>query len=304
MLKRKYNLFIVVIVIILQIFLLTGCSNKDDEENLKSKADEEMKYIDSQIVSMLNSLNNISYKNYLIIQESNNSNKTQGSNNETNNSTSNAGQGNSSEGSSGKQGENSNGGSNGGQNDIDPNISKVIPNNIIDSNRETNWDNLKTDVEKMYNTWSTVMLDLYKLNVNNNDILEFTTILDNITVEIQNKNKIKVAQLLSKLYSYIPKYMSSYTNDKESQVIYDTKSNILNAYALLEEDRWEDMKNDFAQAEEKFMPLLNELEHSNKNVNTDKIYVALKEIQKTADTKDKTVFYIKYKNLLEEMNFS
>ena len=64
------------------------------------------------------------------------------------------------------------------------------------------------------------------------------------------------------------------------------------------------MKNDFAQAEEKFMPLLNELEHSNKNVNTDKIYVALKEIQKTADTKDKTVFYIKYKNLLEEMNFS
>ena len=304
MLKRKYNLFIVVIVIILQIFLLTGCSNKDDEENLKSKADEEMKYIDSQIVSMLNSLNNISYKNYLIIQESNNSNKTQGSNNETNNSTSNAGQGNSSEGSSGKQGENSNGGSNGGQNDIDPNISKVIPNNIIDSNRETNWDNLKTDVEKMYNTWSTVMLDLYKLNVNNNDILEFTTILDNITVEIQNKNKIKVAQLLSKLYSYIPKYMSSYTNDKKSQVIYDTKSNILNAYALLEEDRWEDMKNDFAQAEEKFMPLLNELEHSNKNVNTDKIYVALKEIQKTADTKDKTVFYIKYKNLLEEMNFS
>lgn len=62
------------------------------------------------------------------------------------------------------------------------------------------------------------------------------------------------------------------------------------------------MKNEIKTGEEKFIKFLNESEYSDKNINTDKMYVALKELQKSIELKDKNIYYIKYRNLLEEMN--
>lgn len=293
MIKRKNRLFIVVIII-MQMFFLTGCSRKDDGKELKNKVDEEMKYLDSQIVGMINNLNNISYKNYLVLQQNKDESKDKNSNNKNNTSSEETSE--SSKSSSGEQS------INGEENKITSNTFDVIPNSILDSSREPDWNVLKIDIEKLYSTWSTVMLDLYKLNIDNNDILQFTTILDSATKEIENMNKQKSIKLLTNLYEYVPKYMSKYTENKDIQMAFDIKINVLNSYALLEEDKWDDMKNDLKTGEEKFIKFLNESEYSDKNINTDKMYVALKELQKSIELKDKNIYYIKYRNLLEEMN--
>lgn len=293
MIKRKNRLFIVVIII-MQMFFLTGCSRKDDGKELKNKVDEEMKYLDSQIVGMINNLNNISYKNYLVLQQNKDENKDKNSNNQNNTSSEET-----SERSKSSSGEQS---INGEENKITSNTFDVIPNSILDSSREPDWNVLKIDIEKLYSTWSTVMLDLYKLNIDNNDILQFTTILDSATKEIENMNKQKSIKLLTNLYEYVPKYMSKYTENKDIQMAFDIKINVLNSYALLEEDKWDDMKNYLKTGEEKFIKFLNESEYSDKNINTDKMYVALKELQKSIELKDKNIYYIKYRNLLEEMN--
>lgn len=293
MIKRKNRLFIVVIII-MQMFFLTGCSRKDDGKELKNKVDEEMKYLDSQIVGMINNLNNISYKNYLVLQQNKDESKDKTSNNQNNTSSEETSE--SSKSSSGEQS------INGEENKITSNTFDVIPNSILDSSREPDWNVLKMDIEKLYSTWSTVMLDLYKLNIDNNDILQFTTILDSATKEIENMNKQKSIKLLTNLYEYVPKYMSKYTENKDIQMVFDIKINVLNSYALLEEDKWDDMKNELKTGEEKFIKFLNESEYSDKNINTDKMYVALKELQKSIELKDKNIYYIKYRNLLEEMN--
>lgn len=293
MIKRKNRLFIVVIII-MQMFFLTGCSRKDDGKELKNKVDEEMKYLDSQIVGMINNLNNISYKNYLVLQQNKDESKDKNSNNKNNTSSEETSE--SSKSSSGEQS------INGEENKITSNTFDVIPNSILDSSREPDWNVLKIDIEKLYSTWSTVMLDLYKLNIDNNDILQFTTILDSATKEIENMNKQKSIKLLTNLYEYVPKYMSKYTENKDTQMVFDIKINVLNSYALLEEDKWDDMKNEIKTGEEKFIKFLNESEYSDKNINTDKMYVALKELQKSIELKDKNIYYIKYRNLLEEMN--
>lgn len=293
MIKRKNRLFIVVIII-MQMFFLTGCSRKDDGKELKNKVDEEMKYLDSQIVGMINNLNNISYKNYLVLQQNKDESKDKTSNNQNNTSSEETSE--SSKSSSGEQS------INGEENKITSNTFDVIPNSILDSSREPDWNVLKMDIEKLYSTWSTVMLDLYKLNIDNNDILQFTTILDSSTKEVENMNKQKSIKLLTNLYEYVPKYMSKYTENKDTQMVFDIKINVLNSYALLEEDKWDDMKNEIKTGEEKFIKFLNESEYSDKNINTDKMYVALKELQKSIELKDKNIYYIKYRNLLEEMN--
>ena len=293
MIKRKNRLFIVVIII-MQMFFLTGCSRKDDGKELKNTVDEEMKYLDSQIVGMINNLNNISYKNYLVLQQNKDESKDKNSNNKNNTSSEETSE--SSKSSSGEQS------INGEENKITSNTFDVIPNSILDSSREPDWNVLKIDIEKLYSTWSTVMLDLYKLNIDNNDILQFTTILDSSTKEVENMNKQKSIKLLTNLYEYVPKYMSKYTENKDTQMVFDIKINVLNSYALLEEDKWDDMKNEIKTGEEKFIKFLNESEYSDKNINTDKMYVALKELQKSIELKDKNIYYIKYRNLLEEMN--
>lgn len=295
MLKRKSRLFIV-IIIIMQMFFLTGCSRKDDGKELKNKVDEEMKYLDSQIIGMINNLNNISYKNYLVLQQNKDEDKEKNSSNKTNTSTQ------ESNGSSQSSSEGQSSNNNEGENKITSNTFDVIPNSILDSNREPNWDVLKSDIENLYRTWSTVMLDLYKLKIDNNDILQFTTILDSVTKETANKDKQKTVNLLANLYEYIPRYMSNYTENEDIQMMFDVKVNVLNSYALLEEEKWDSMKSELKIAEEKFMKLLKKAENSDKNLNTDKIYVALKELQQSIEARDKNIYYMKYRNLLEEMN--
>ena len=54
-------------------------------------------------------------------------------------------------------------------------------NEILLQERTPDWNTVKAEVEKLYCSWSTVMLDLYKVNTNNQDILNFNTDLDTAT---------------------------------------------------------------------------------------------------------------------------
>lgn len=59
------------------------------------------------------------------------------------------------------------------------------------------------------------------------------------------------------------------------------------------------MKN----AEQSFLPIINDmsLDSSNQS-NINKAYVLIKDMQNFASNKDKEIFYIKYKNLIQELN--
>lgn len=60
------NIFTILIIFIL-LLSLTGCNSKDKNENiLNEKVKEELAYLDSEIVNLINSLNNITIENYKI----------------------------------------------------------------------------------------------------------------------------------------------------------------------------------------------------------------------------------------------
>ena len=54
---------------LLLIVTLSGCQKQDDTEILKLKVNEEIQYLDTNIISMLNKLNNISFENYYVTTE-------------------------------------------------------------------------------------------------------------------------------------------------------------------------------------------------------------------------------------------
>lgn len=181
---------------------------------------------------------------------------------------------------------------------------KMEENEILLQERTTDWKTVKSEIEKLYSTWSTIILDLYKINVNNQDILSFNADLDVATGNIKNENKETSLIALAKLYSYIPKYIAYVSNDVTTTNIYQTKSNILNAYAGIENsNNYNQVKTELSNAEQAFMPIINNLNsQTNNQSNINKAYILIKELQSSVDNNEKDIFYIKYKNLMQELN--
>ncbi len=46
----------------------------------------------------------------------------------------------------------------------------MVPNTILNANKTINWENLKLEIENLNNTWPSIIVDLYKANVDNKKI--------------------------------------------------------------------------------------------------------------------------------------
>lgn len=164
------------------------------------------------------------------------------------------------------------------------------------------WKYIKGEVESIYVLWSTLIIDLHELNVNNDDILNFSNSLDQVTISIKQENKLSSTNNLANLYSYIPAYVEQISKDENEKNIYYTKNCIINTYALIEQDNWTEMKNQTATAIEFFSKIMNDIGNGEKqNSKMMKIYVLLNELYSSMDLKDKELYYIKYRNTMEEL---
>lgn len=288
---------------------LAGCGKNNENEILKDKINSEISYLDTKLIDMLNNINGILIQNYIVKAEQVNE-ETGSSNTKSSNSSSGSKEQSSDtqqESSGGQNGSNTNEDSNSGGSQSSESSSNVKyrmeSNEILSQQRISDWKTVKSEIEKLYSSWSTIILDLYKINVNNQEILSFNADLDIATQSIKNENKEASLKALAKLYSYIPKYIVYVSNDVTTTNIYQTKSSILNAYAIIEENNSTQIKNELSNAEQAFMPIINNINSkTNNQSNINRAYILIKELQNSVDNKDKDIFYIKYKNLIQELN--
>lgn len=296
--KKSISIFILLVLTV----LLTGCSKKEDEKALKEKITSEIKYLDTALINMFNQANGLSFENYIVEAQEVKKEDEKSSTKESDLSTK--------QGSDSKQGggsESSQGDSGDSQNSSETqnkNIQyKMIGNEILLQSKDTNWQVLKANVEKLYSSWSTIVLDLYKINVNAQNILSFNSDLDIATKNIKNENKQDTLTAIAKLYSYIPIYSSEFAKENQINNVYNTKMNILNACVQLEQGNLVEVKNQLANAEQSFLPIINNMNsNENNEVNINKSYILIKDLQNSSNNTDKDIFYIKYKNLIEQLN--
>lgn len=286
----KFKKMFFILIVLILILNLIGCNIKTEKEDeLNEKVDQEMQYVNTQLLTMINSLNNITVKNYSVVTEK--SSQTESSSGPETGGTSEENE---------KSGSDSNTDSEG--NDGNTTISKMQRESILTNNKDTDWDALKSDIEIFYSAWSPILLDLYKINVNKEDILNFNTTLDNTVIFIKNEDKTNSALALASLYSYIPKYIQSYSDDNLNINLSKIKSCIVNSYAAIEQDNWDEVSKQLRDVEGYFTSILNDTENNQKIYNINKAYVLFKELQNCLSTRDKDLFYIKYKNVMEELN--
>ena len=301
--KFKILGFIVLILIIVVLsYSIYVLAKENPQEN---KILSEIRYVEAEFTDLFNTMNNIETRNYGIeIDEL--SKETAEKMKESESSSSGGGQSSSSgSGSSGTEESSSNtsSGENGETNqDSEKYDSKL--NGVLTTTKDINWDIVKSEVENLYTSIPTMTMDLYQLDINKDEILNFNKEIDNLVTVVNEENKESTLQILSVIYDYLPKFLES---AKGEDVIYKkvvvTKANIFKGYSKLDSGKWDEISQDIQNGVNTFTELLSnpDVINSNNQYSVNKIYIMLNELQNAVNMQDVSVFLIKYKNLIEEI---
>lgn len=292
-----------IIIVVIIIFMYQTIS-KENGKDAKEKTLAEVEFIEVKLVGLLNKMNNIEVRNYNVSvteitqkksleNESNTANETSKSADKGNNDKANEkGDTSSEQKTNDKESENQ-------QNEK----FQLKATGVLTRNEDIDWEQVKNDVEMLYSSIPTITLDLYQMQVTQEDILNFNKEIDILTLAIQKNSKEETLKSLSTIYEYIPKFMEKTTNDNLIKTITKTKSDLFKSYSQLDRKNWQEISEMIKKAVDNFSQLLTDTKiDSNKQYTINKVYVMLNELQNAVKVQDINVFLIKYKNILEEMN--
>ena len=296
----KIAYIVLVLIVFLSGFFIYKVSGKNSSnEKSEGKTLAEVKHLESEFQNLFNQLNNISFDKYKISSSEikKEENKTQLSGTSQNSIDK--------EENSKKSGSSNN--SNSSEESSDPSEDnkqyKLEENGILTKDSEINWNQIKNNVEKIYTSLYPTTLDLYQTSTNQQDIVNFNKEYDNLTKAVKEENKEDSLKELSILYDYLPKYVDNCTDSEKEKTVIKTKNNIFKAYSVLDKEEWSTISDNINSATQEFTKLVTNI-NNKENVNQyniNKVNVMINELQNAITLKDKEVFLIKYKNLLEEL---
>lgn len=300
--KLKITAYIVLITIVVVIgTTIFVKANEDGQKSQREKALTELKYLDSKIEDIFNEMNNITMRNYKVYTSNIEPNKKESSNTSSESSSS-SDSGNSKSSTQTTSNEQEEGNQ---SNEDEKNLKNYTmqQEGVLTNTNAIDWNKVKNEIELIYTSIPTITLDLYGLNINQDEILNFNRQYDNLTVLVKNQNKEETLRELAKTYQYIPKFAERVTDDTVYKTVLNTKSNIFLAYSKLDSKNWDEISSGIKNAINVFSQLLTgNVVNTNNQTTINKVYVMLNELQNATNVKDEAVFLIKYKNLLEEIN--
>ena len=292
---KKYTKFayiILIVIVLASVFFVFKIVKKDNSnENIEEKTLSEIKHLESEFQDLFNQLDNISFEKYKI-----SSSEIKQEEKESSNESKDSG------GTEGESSDESNS-SKGDSEESEAKQYKIEENGILTKDSEIDWNQIKNNVERIYVSLYPMTADLYQIYTNQQDIVDFNKEYDNLIKIVKDEDKQVTLNELSILYDYLPKFVEACTDKEKEKVIIKTKSYIFKAYSVLEEEKWENVSENVNSAIQEFSKIVtNESDRESRNQYTlNKVYVMIKELQNAINLRDKEVFLIKYKNLLEEL---
>lgn len=182
-------------------------------------------------------------------------------------------------------------------------VTELTSKNIIGEDKEPDWNLIISRVENLYSIWSTISIDLVQLGVTDDKINQFNSNLNEITLKAKEKNKAESITKLVDLYGNVLDLYNSFDNNMSNneKKLKEIKYNIILAYENVEIDNWESASDFANKARDINNEILKNIEDTNE-YSVKKIHIILNQILDSLNTEDKDIFYINYKNLIEEIN--
>ena len=292
--NRKYIIIIFIALLVITISY-SVYSFFDSNKNMNSIENDrilaEIKYFESKFINLFNSLNNIEYENYRIYSSKINSSTQQESKSSSSSSNNNSSSEENTQMSS-------------PQNNENINKYNLELEGVLTNKQNINWNYIKNEIELLYTSIPTITLDLYQINLNKNDILNFNSSFDLLTIEVNNENKENTLKQLSNLYAYLPKFLENTNVDNTYKTVIKTKAYIFKAYSILDSENWDEIGTNIDKAITIFKEELlgTQMQNEPKQYNINRCYIMLNELKNSVNQNNKEIFLIKYRNLLEEIS--
>lgn len=306
----------ILLLLFISVVSLSGCKNvfKKEEADLTAKLNDEIKYLDTELILLINDFNNIKYGNFKVTvtevkEDSNNTgNSNQAESTNSSNGNSENSQKKQGEGSTGSSGDSSSG-ENGqkqsqGEKANTQKDYEMVENSILEDNQQIDWKKIKTSIEVLASSWITVQIDLKSANVPDKKIEEFNNKLDLLIIAIKDETKNEAILNASEMHSLLYQFVELYNSNESNYInILKTKSKILQALGNVEDKKWEDAQKKLTEATDIFQIVANNPgADANKKVNIDRSALLLHELELVTKLQEKQVFLMKYKNCIQEMN--
>lgn len=182
-------------------------------------------------------------------------------------------------------------------------IYSMQANNMLGKQVEIDWDELKNKIENLYTTWTVVSLDLKTLGVSSEELNNFSKIMDRVAIAIKNENKEETISTVVDLYGFLPAFLQTYNTDSVEKNVIETKYKLLVCYKYADMENWEELDKTVDELKMSFSNIVNRKnDFSGKEVNIRSGEVILNEISNSVEVRDKEIFFIKYKNFIQELN--
>lgn len=311
--KWKKYLIIAGIAIVVIIIAIVGIrkimNNNTKESSINKKINNELDYLGTTTLSMINSLNNLNLEDVVKVRRTS-TNSGDNSQNNANSSSGNEGKNNSNTSDSQQQEDSSSNSktdeTSSTGTDMKNTKSFSLEDNsiLLRDNTNVDWSALESEAENLFTAWSTIILDLNSLSISNEDILAYNSNLDSLLKALKDNDKANSAISLANLYSLNSKYINESSKNDESKKLAYIKSNVISAYSLVTAEKWERVNQLLDQAEKGLLDVINTSGNTEERKQTkiNKSYVMLKELIKTSNEKNAEIFYLKYINLIKELN--
>lgn len=311
--KWKKYLIIAGIAIVVIIIAIVGIrkimNNNTKESSINKKINNELDYLGTTTLSMINSLNNLNLEDVVKVRQTS-TNSGDNSQNNANSSSGDEGKNNSKTSDSQQQEDSSSNSktdetSSTGTDTKNTKSFSLDDNSILlRDNTNVDWSALESEAENLFTAWSTIILDLNSLSISNEDILAYNSNLDSLLKALKDNDKANSAISLANLYSLNSKYINESSKNDESKKLAYIKSNVISAYSLVTAEKWEQVNQLLDQAEKGLLDVINTSGNTEERKQTkiNKSYVMLKELIKTSNEKSAEIFYLKYINLIKELN--
>lgn len=307
----KKNIIILILTFVIIVCLIGSfivyAKNEEEKPTLQTKVTEEINYLENYLISILGDFNSLSIQENTIQLKSD---KTAGEEQQTEMKQSANSQ---QEGlispteetqTTSKQNTNSSQG-NFVDNTENQNEQSSSANTILakDGKYPTNWNKIELQIEHLYQTWNTIIIDLHALNIEGNSILLFSNTLNSATQNIKKKQKTTAMNDITKLYSLLLNYKKQYDSDSGDTKLMTIQNYTIQAYTNVTNSKWQEASKQLTQAESDFANLLNTVtleEEQNQSIKN-QCYILLNELKSAVNLQDKDIFYIQFQNLIPKM---
>jgi hypothetical protein len=162
------------------------------------------------------------------------------------------------------------------------------------------WNSIYTELAKIDNSWSIIVLDLNQLNISQDLISSLGQELSNMIISVSNQNAFDMLNSLNNIYVNLPEIEKMYSEDNTIIEKDSLKSLIISTYRYAENTNWDSAKIEVQNVSDKYNEMMNNIEYAENNIyDLNKVLVEIEEFKSAINTGNIDLVRVKFASIFQ-----